>query len=413
MSTPFVPGNRVLEERATGKPADFDVVDTASDDVALIAFTSGTTGDPKGCIHFHRDLLVVCNTFLRHVIKPQPDDVFTGTPPLAFTFGLGAVALFPLRFGASTVPLEATEPGGDAQGDPHAGHRDAGRRADGGPGLPAPDGLAEVTSLRTCVAAGEPLAAATSDAWFTKIGIRIVHRVAPHLHLGSRGPRAPGLNGTSGPGLRGDGRGRRPAAAVPRPGRSSGSGRTGGLSVPVPTRARPTTSRTGWNLTGDVYLVDEAGYFWFQVRADDMIISSGYNISGLEVEKASLEHAAVAECAVIASPDDARGNVVKALIVLAPGVRPGVELVAELQHHVEARIAPYEYLRKIAFATHCPRRKPARFSASGCASPTRAPRSRQRRSYRVLPHRWCGKYLPVKRAAVAPSEAGRSPVVAL
>ncbi len=354
----FGPGGE-LEERAAGKPADFDVVDTASDDVALIAFTSGTTGDPKGCIHFHRDILAVCDTAARHILAPQPDDVFTGTPPLAFTFGLGGLVLFPFRFGASTVPLERPSPEALLEAIQKRNVTTLFTAPTAYRALLRQEGLSEVTSLHTCVAAGEPLPVATSDAWFARTGIRIVDGIGAtemlHIFISAPADRVrPGSTGLPVPGYE--------AMVVDDDMRPLPPGQVGRLAVRGPTGCRylsdarqATYVRDGWNLTGDAYLVDEDGYFWFQARADDMIISSGYNISGLEVEGALLEHAAVEECAVIASPDEERGNVVKAFVVLAPGIEPDDELVATLQRHVKERIAPYKYPRKIAFVDALPK----------------------------------------------------------
>lgn len=354
----FGPGGD-LEERIGQKPTTFEVVDTAADDVALIAFTSGTTGAPKGCIHFHRDILSVCDTFASHILRAEPDDVFTGTPPLAFTFGLGALVLFPLRFGASTVPLERPSPEAliaaiKARGITTLFTAPTAYRA-----LLREEGLSGVTSLRKCVAAGEPLPKATSDAWFERTGIRIIDGIGATelLHIFISAPAdsvRPGATGRPIPGFQ--------AMVVDDDMRPLPAGEAGRLAVRGPIGCRylsderqSTYVKDGWNLTGDAYLVDEDGYFWFLARVDDMIISSGYNISGVEVESALLEHAVVDECAVIASPDEERGNVVKAFVVLAPGVAPDEQLVAALQDHVKARIAPYKYPRKIAFVDQLPK----------------------------------------------------------
>jgi len=354
----FGPGGE-LDGRAAGKAADFAAVETAADDPALIAFTSGTTGAPKGCIHFHRDVLAVCDTYARHIVAPVPDDVFTGTPPIAFTFGLGGLVLFPLRFGASTVPVE--QPSADAL-------LDAIRTRGITTIFTAPtayramlrhEGLAAVTSLRTCVAAGEPLPVATSDAWFERTGIRILDGIGSTemLHIFISAPPGevrPGATGRPVPGYR--------AIVVDEDMRELGPGVVGRLAVRGPTGCRYLDDARqadyvvdGWNLTGDAFRVDEDGYFWFQARADDMIISAGYNISGLEVEATLLEHEAVAECAVVAAPDEERGHVVKAYVVVAPGHVAGEELAAALKDHVKARIAPYKYPRAVAFIDELPK----------------------------------------------------------
>jgi 2-aminobenzoate-CoA ligase len=354
----FGPGGE-LDERLGGKEPGFAAVETASDDVALIAFTSGTTGKPKGCVHFHRDLLAVCDTFARHILEPRPEDVFTGTPPLAFTYGLGGLVLFPLRFGASTLPLERPTPDAllssiHARGVTTLFSAPTAYRA-----LLREKALSKPTSLRTCVAAGEALPAATSEAWFERTGIRIVDGIGStemlHIFISARADHAkPGSTGTPVPGYE--------AIVVGDDMRPVAPGEVGRLAVRGPTGCRylsdPRQSSyvvDGWNLTGDAYLVDRDGYFWFQARADDMIVASGYNISGLEVETVLLEHPAVHECAVVASPDDERGNVVKAFVVPADGLQADDLLVAELQAHVKARIAPYKYPRRIEFIDDLPK----------------------------------------------------------
>lgn len=354
----FGPGGE-LEQRIADRSAAFTPVDTAADDPALIAFTSGTTGQPKGCVHDHRDLLAVCDTFARRIIDPRPDDVFTGTPPIAFTFGLGGLVLFPLRFGASTVPIE--RPGPRALLDAIRAHgittvftaptayRALLREADD----------ADLASLRTCVAAGEPLALATSDAWFARTGRRLVDGIGATemLHIFISSPPdeiRPGATGRPVPGYE--------AMVVDAEMQPLPAGQIGRLAVRGPTGCRylddPRQAEyvvDGWNVTGDAYLVDEDGYFWFQARGDDMIVSSGYNISGPEVETALLAHPAVAECAVVASPDPERGHVPKAFVVLDPGTAGDDQLVRTLQDHVKAVIAPYKYPRRIAFVDELPR----------------------------------------------------------
>jgi 2-aminobenzoate-CoA ligase len=346
-------------EEVEGRDGAFESVATFADDVALIAFTSGTTGEPKGCTHMHRDLLATCDTFGRHILDPQPDEVFSGTPPLAFTFGLGGLVLFPLRFGASTAPC--AKPGPDALLEAigrhgittlftaPTGYRAMLGKATGG----------QLDTLRVCVSAGEPLPASVSEAWFARTGIRIIDGIGStemlHIFIASRPEDAkPGSTGTAVPGYEAmivD------AAMNPLP-----PGEIGRLAVRGPTGCRylddPRQSSyvvNGWNLTGDAFRMDEDGYFWFQARTDDMIISAGYNISGAEVESALLEHPAVSECAVVASPDEERGHVVKAFVVTAPDATPGDALVAELQAHVKARIAPYKYPRRVEFIDALPR----------------------------------------------------------
>jgi 2-aminobenzoate-CoA ligase len=348
-------------DEVDGRDGAFQSVPTAADDVALIAFTSGTTGEPKGCMHLHRDLLATCDTFGRHILDPQPDEVFSGTPPLAFTFGLGGLVLFPLRFGASTAPC--AKPGPDALLEAIGRHgittlftAPTGYRAMLGK---AAAGSAALDSLRVCVSAGEPLPAGVSDAWFERTGIRIIDGIGStemlHIFIASRPEDAkPGSTGTAVPGYE--------AMIVDAHMNPLPPGEIGRLAVRGPTGCRylddPRQSTyvvNGWNLTGDAFRMDADGYFWFQARTDDMIVSSGYNISGAEVESALLEHPAVAECAVVAAADEERGHVVKAFVVPAAGAGAGDALVADLQAHVKARIAPYKYPRRVEFLDALPR----------------------------------------------------------
>jgi len=345
-----------------GRDGAFASVATGADDVAIIAFTSGTTGQPKGCMHLHRDLLATCDTFGRHVLRTQPDEVFAGTPPLAFTFGLGGHVLFPLRFGASTAPC--AKPGPEPmlewiarQGVTTLFTAPTGYRALLGKSAGMPSAL---DALRVCVSAGETLPATVSDAWFERTGIRIIDGIGStemlHIFIASRPEDArAGSTGTAVPGYEArivDGAmNELPAGEI---GRLAVRGVTGCRYLDDPRQS--TYVVDGWNLTGDAFRMDEDGYFWFQARTDDMIVSSGYNISGAEVEAALLEHPAVGECAVVASPDDERGHVVKAFVVLASSdVSSDAALVTELQNHVKARIAPYKYPRRIEFLDALPR----------------------------------------------------------
>ena len=326
----------------------FEPVDTAADDVAIIAFTSGTTGAPKGCVHFHRDLLACCDTFARAVLDPRSTDVFSGTPPIAFTFGLGASLLFPLRFGASVAPV--ARPGELLDVAARARGHDAVHRADRVPGAARRD---VPGSLHTCVSAGEPLPAGVAEAWYEQTGIRIVDGIGStemlHIFIASPAAEArPGSCGRPVPGYE--------ARIVGADMQTLPPGSVGKLAVRGPTGCRYLDDerqsvyvRDGWNLTGDAFSMDEDGYFWFQARTDDMIISSGYNISGFEVEAALLEHPAVAECAVVAAPDEERGHVVMAYVVAGESVSVG-----ELQDHVKAPIAPYKYPRRIEFVDALP-----------------------------------------------------------
>jgi 2-aminobenzoate-CoA ligase len=327
----------------------FAPVDTAADDVAIIAFTSGTTGLPKGCVHFHRDLLATCDTFSRHVLDPSPSDVFSGTPPIAFTYGLGGQVLFPMRAGAAMAPVAKP-----------ADLLDTLRTRGVTTLFTAPTAYRALLredvpdTLRTCVSAGEPLPAAVSDAWYEKTGIRIVDGIGSTemLHIFIASPAREAKAGSCGrpvPGYE--------ARIVGDEMRTLAPGEVGRLAVRGPTGCRyldderqTSYVRDGWNLTGDAFSMDADGYFWFQARTDDMIISSGYNISGFEVEAALLEHPAVAECAVVGAPDEARGHVVMAYVVAGAAVS-----AEELQDHVKALIAPYKYPRRIEFVDALPR----------------------------------------------------------
>ena len=348
-----------LEGRMQAKPPDFETVETGAEDVALIAPTSGTTGEPKGCMHFHRDILAVCDTFARYLLDPQPDEIFTCTAPLAFTFGLGGLVLFPMRFGASTVPIE--EPGPEALLKVTEFHRattiftaPTAYRA-----LLKSAGEVDLSSLEKCVSAGEALPSATSDAWLEQTGFRIIDGIGStemlHIFISAADTDIrPGSTGKPVPGYQ--------AIVVDEDMRPLPVGEVGRLGVKGPTGCRyladPRQAEYvvgGWNVTGDSYQVDEDGYFWFQARTDDMIVSAGYNISGPEVEAALLEHDAVIECAVVASPDEERGNIAKAFVVPGEGTEGGEKLIEELQDFVKGRIAPYKYPRAIEFTDELPK----------------------------------------------------------
>ncbi len=342
-----------------GVGSSFDSVETSADDVALLAFTSGTTGRPKATMHFHRDVLANADTFSTHVLRPTPDDVFTGTPPLAFTFGLGGLVVFPLHAGASTLLIEKATP--DQLAD-HIAANDvticftaptayramllAGR----------PERLA---SLRRCVSAGEHLPAATWQAFHDATGVRIIDGIGStemlHIFISSADDDIrPGSTGRPVPGYQ--------AIVVDDTGEEVPVGEPGRLAVKGPTGCRYLADdrqakyvQNGWNITGDTFRADEDGYFWYEARSDDMIISSGYNIGGPEVEEALLAHDAVAECAVVGLPDEARGQLVTAYVVLAPGVVGDDTLVKDLQEFAKQRIAPYKYPRSVEFIEALPR----------------------------------------------------------
>jgi len=350
-----------LQRAAQAQPPGvrFDPVDTAADDPALIAFTSGTTGKPKGCVHFHRDILAMADTFARHTLDLTPRDVVVGTPPIAFTFGLGGLVVFPAAAGAATA--FAPRPGFDTLAETIARHRataiftaPTGYRA-----LLKLAGEHDLSSLRTCVSAGETLPAATSDAWYEATGVRIVDGIGStemiHIFISASGDDIrPGATGKAVPGYE--------ARILDAEGNPLPPGETGRLAVRGPTGCRYLDDerqaayvRDGWNLTGDVYRLDDEGYFWFVARADDMIISAGYNIGAPEVENALLSHPAVAEAAVIGAPDEERGQIVKAFVVLNPGHQPSDALRCELQTHVKSVIAPYKYPRALEFVDALPR----------------------------------------------------------
>jgi 2-aminobenzoate-CoA ligase len=338
---------------------EFEPVDTAVDDVALLAFTSGTTGRPKATMHFHRDVLANADTFSKHVLKPTPDDVFTGTPPLAFTFGLGGLVVFPLRVGASSLLIEKASP--DQLADLIETHQvsicftaPTAYRA-----MIASGRAAALRTLRRAVSAGEHLPAATWQAFLDATGVRLIDGIGAtemlHIFISAADDDIrPGSTGRAVPGYQ--------AAVLDVSGEPVPDGEIGRLAVKGPTGCRYLADprqqvyvQNGWNITGDTFLRDADGWFWYQARSDDMIVSSGYNIAGPEVEEALLAHPEVAECGVVGAPDEARGQVVKAYVVLAPGVPAGADKVTELQDFVKARIAPYKYPRAIEFVDRLPR----------------------------------------------------------
>ena len=349
-----------LESLMRGKPAHFPNCDTAADDTALIAFTSGTTGQGKGTMHFHRDVLAACDCFPRYVLKADADDIFCGSPPLAFTYGLGGILLFPMRIGASSLLLEQAAPPQLLQGIQD--HRatvcftaPTAYRAM----APLAKGF-DLSSLRKCVSAGETLPKPTFELWQRETGLKIIDGIGStemlHMFISSSGDDIrPGSTGRVVPGYE--------AQVVDDEGNEVPNGTIGRLAVKGPTGCRYLDNlerqqgyvQNGWNLTGDSYIRDDDGYFWYQARTDDMIISAGHNISGPEVEAVLLDHPAVAECGVVGVPDEERGSIVKAYIVLRSGFAPGPELVQELQAFVKSEIAPYKYPRAIEFVESLPR----------------------------------------------------------
>jgi 2-aminobenzoate-CoA ligase len=326
----------------------------------MIAFTSGTTGKPKGAVHFHRDVLAICDTFGAEVLKPSRDDVFIGSPPLAFTYGLGGLLTFPFRVGASTALLEKVSPQSLLQTIDAAKVTTV---------FTSPTMLRSLvdlvprfnlSTLKECVSAGEPLPLPTYQAWERATGLKIIDGLGStemlHIFITSAGDEiVPGATGKVVPGYE--------ARVVDEHGKPVPHGEVGLLTVRGPTGCRYLDDaerqrgyvRDGWNYTGDAYRQDERGYFWFQARADDMIISAGYNIAGIEIESVLLNHPNVKECGVIGAPDPDRGHIVKAFVVLRNSSDAGEALVHELQDFVKQQIAPYKYPRAIEFVAELPR----------------------------------------------------------
>ncbi|HEY0782285.1 MAG TPA: AMP-binding protein, partial [Thermoanaerobaculia bacterium] len=353
-------GRGSLEALAAAKPEVHQAVDTAADDPAILAFTSGTTGQGKGTVHFHRDILAASDCFPRFILKPDRDDVFCGSPPFAFTYGLGGVLLFPLRYHAATLLLEQASP-------PHLIKGIAEHRAT--VVFTAPTAYRamlplvpqhDLSCLKKCVSAGETLPAGTFEAWRAATGLSIIDGIGStemlHMFIAAEGDDIkPGATGKPIPGYE--------AKLVDEEGRDLPLGATGRLAVRGPTGCRYLDNlerqaayvQNGWNLTGDSYRTDLDGYFWYQARTDDMILSSGHNIAGPEVENVLLEHPKVQECGVVGVPDEERGQIVKAFVVLRPDVMPCIEVAKELQEFVKAEIAPYKYPRAIEFAQALPR----------------------------------------------------------
>ena len=347
-----------LESKMSSKPLTFENVQTAADDVVLLAFTSGTTGNPKATVHFHRDVMAICDCFPRSTLRPNANDIFTGTPPFAFTFGLGALLLFPMRFGASVALVE--KPGASSLLETIQNSRaticftsPTAYRA-----ILDQTDTYDVSSLKKCVSAGETLPRPTFDAWEQKLGIRLIDGIGAtellHIFISAAGDDIrPGATGKPLPGYQ--------AKVMDENGNEVPPGTVGLLAVKGPTGCRyladerqRTYVRDGWNYTGDAYIMDSDGYFWFQARADDMIISSGYNISGIEVEDALLAHPDVKECGVIGVPNPERGQIVKAFVVLREKA-PDNDKTKVLQDFVKQEIAPYKYPREIEFLDALPR----------------------------------------------------------
>ncbi len=334
-------------------------VDTAADDVALLAFTSGTTGRPKATMHFHRDVLAIADTVGKHVFRIVADDVVTGTPPLAFTFGLGGLLVFPMRVGASTLLLERATP------DELASHIETNHVT---VCFTAPTGYRamivggngdRLRGLRRAISAGEHLPKATWEMFYDATGVRLIDGIGSTelLHVfvcAADDDIRPGTTGIAVPGYR--------ATILDDDGLPAATGVPGRLAIKGPTGCRYLDDERqrnyvqhGWNLTGDIFVCDADGYFTYVARGDDMIISSGYNIAGPEVEEALNSHPSVAECAVVGAPDEARGQLVTAYVVLVDGWTGDEQLRHELQEFVKQSIAPYKYPRAIEFVPALPR----------------------------------------------------------
>jgi 2-aminobenzoate-CoA ligase len=349
-----------LDALQRGKPDDFANVDTAADDPCMIAFTSGTTGKPKGAVHFHRDVLAICDTFGAEVLKPSAEDVFAGSPPLAFTYGLGGLLIFPMRVGASTALVEKVSPRAMLELIQQAKVTTL---------FTSPTMFRtlldllpqfDLSTLKDCVSAGEPLPLPTYQAWERATGLKIIDGLGStellHIFITAAGEDiVPGATGKVVPGYE--------ARVVDEHERPVRPNEVGLLAVRGPTGCRYLDDaerqrgyvRGGWNFTGDAYKQDEHGNFWFQARADDMIISAGYNIAGIEIENVLLDHPQVQECGVIGAPDPERGHIVKAFVVLRDASRAGPAMVSELQDFVKREIAPYKYPRAIEFVEQLPR----------------------------------------------------------
>jgi 2-aminobenzoate-CoA ligase len=349
-----------LDRIALSKDVTFNAVKTGRDDVALLGFTSGTTGEPKATMHFHRDLLLIADSYAKEILSVTPDDIFVGSPPLAFTFGLGGLAIFPLRFGATATLLESASPANMIEiietykatvsfTAPTAYRAMLGAMHKG----------ADLSSLRVAVSAGETLPGPVFEEWMAKTGKPILDGIGStemlHIFISNRlGDAAPASTGKPVGGYE--------AKIVGDDMKEKRAGEVGKLAVRGPTGCRYLADkrqdsyvRNGWNLTGDAFFQDDKGYFHFAARADDMIISSGYNIAGPEVEAALLSHPDVKECAVIGVPDEERGQIVQAHVVLKEGLAPDAECAKRLQDHVKATIAPFKYPRSVKFIEALPK----------------------------------------------------------
>jgi 2-aminobenzoate-CoA ligase len=351
-------GRGELETR-TASLQPLPPADTGRDDPCIIAFTSGTTGVPKGCVQFHRDVLAPCDTFAKHLVGPEPGDIFMTSAPMAFTFGLGMTPMFPLRFGAASATIEQASPPALLDAIAKFGVTHLGTAPTAYKTMLAEPALAEaLKTLRYCISAGEHLPEATWRAWKDRTGISITDGIGStemmHIFVSAAGDDVrPGSTGKAVPGY---------TACVLDPGGNPLQEGVGRLAIKGPTGCRYLDDERqknyvekGWNVTGDTYRRDCDGYFWYLARSDDMIVSSGYNIGAPEVENALLSHPAVAECAVIGAPCPERGQKVKAFVILASDFAPSDGLITELQDHAKLAIAPYKYPREIEFVDALPK----------------------------------------------------------
>lgn len=349
-----------LDRLALEKPVQFEAVATSQDDVALLGFTSGTTGDPKATMHFHRDLLIIADGYAREVLDVTPEDIFVGSPPLAFTFGLGGLAVFPLRFGAAATLLETASPPNmieiiEKYKATVCFTAPTAYRAM----LAAMEEGADLSSLRAAVSAGETLPAPVYHDWQEKTGKPMLDGIGAtemlHIFVSNRfDDHKAACTGKPVSGYE--------AKVIDDNGNEVPRGEVGRLAVRGPTGCRYLADDRqaayvvdGWNITGDSFVMDEDGYLHFAARNDDMIVSAGYNIAGPEVEAALLSHPMVSECGVVAKPDQKRGAIVQAHVVLVEGAVPGEAAVQELQDHVKQAIAPYKYPRDIKFIDQLPK----------------------------------------------------------
>ncbi len=349
-----------LDRIALDKSVVFEAVHTGRDDVALLGFTSGTTGIPKATMHFHRDLLAIADGYAREVLGVTPDDIFVGSPPLAFTFGLGGLAIFPLRFGAAATLLEHATPANmveiiEKYKATISFTAPTAYRAM----MKAMDNGADLSSLRVAISAGETLPGPVFEEWTAKTGKPILDGIGAtemlHIFISNRfEDRKAASTGKPVGGYE--------ARIVNDDMQEVPRGTIGRLAVRGPTGCRYMADsrqrdyvRDGWNLTGDAFYQDEDGFFHFAARSDDMIITAGYNIAGPEVEAALISHPEVAECAVVGAPDQERGQIVEAYVVLISGVSADDATIKRLQDHVKATIAPYKYPRSVKFLDNLPK----------------------------------------------------------